>query len=88
MWFCFDYMDIKYTIFFEITKKYDFFSFATTISSIFYISYCVFPIITRSSGYVFGAKCFDGYLLFEVLEIDTLNWRATFKYRFNATNEF
>ena len=39
-------------------------------------------------GYVFGAKCFDGYLLFEVLEIDTLNWRATFKYRFNATNEF
>ena len=40
-------------------------------------------------GYVFGAKCKDGYVIFEVVEVvDTLMWRALLKYKFSADNQF
>ena len=40
-------------------------------------------------GFVFGAKCRDGYVLFEVVEVvDTVMWRARLKYKFSATNSF
>ncbi|HON52861.1 MAG TPA: hypothetical protein P5243_10420 [Bacteroidales bacterium] len=40
-------------------------------------------------GHVFGARCKDGYVLFEVVEVtDTLMWEAVLKFKFSPTNNF
>lgn len=39
-------------------------------------------------GYVFGARCLDGYVLFEVLALDTIDWKADVRYIFNEINSF
>lgn len=40
-------------------------------------------------GHVFGARCKDGYVLFEVVEVlDTLMWEAVLKFKYSATNNF